>query len=182
MTRDSGWLVIILYVAILALGGGVGACTGVYGEPLPSAVVGAALSSPVGLITAAWAARRRRRLGGSRRITWAALGVVTLVLFAFGSAPPEGIPIWNPLADTEIAPSYSDEKFAMVQTGMPSSELLSLLGAPVSKRLVGADGVEEIWAYSRDGASGSGDFAWKERAVLLRSGRVVSKWDRWRFD
>lgn len=91
---------------------------------------------------------------------------------------------WAPAPASTESPcrAQCDEKFATVQSGMSSSDLVSLLGAPLSKRLLGADLEEEIWAYSRDGASRWGDFAWKERAVLLRSGRVLDKWDRWRFD
>jgi hypothetical protein len=91
-----------------------------------------------------------------------------LLCFSLGQAVlGEGQHPLKPDIDTQFSMGYTDEAFAQLQVGMDSTQVLQLLGMPLSVQHW--ENCEQEWAFSQDGKAWPADFAWMNRAVVLDS-------------
>lgn len=181
-------LFLLLLIGIAAIGGIFGIVLNIWGDPVPSFIAGAGMLGPIALAIAFWVAQRRAK---PRRIisisTLLPCGVIVGILFfVMFPAPPEGKCIFSPDIDTRYAAGYSDGAFASVTIGMTESNVLHILGKPISTQAQSLwpypGDAEILWWYSSDGACSWSDFAWRAPIVGIRNGIVVSKWTVWCYD
>lgn len=180
---------LLLQGVLAAIGGLVGMVGRIYDSPLGGFIAGTCLFSLPAFLLAFFLSTCSRK--PARRV---ALGVFTIFLVGTGflslvcfPAPPEGKNLLCPDCDTRFAAGYTDEGFAKVRPGMTEQDLVSLLGQPVHRqtewfRQPFLAGAEVLWWYSSDGASTSGDYAWRAPIVGLRQGVVVTNYIVWCYD
>lgn len=99
-------------------------------------------------------------------------GVLLLVVVLWVYGHLEAYCYFWPSIDTTFATGYTEQSFKRVVTGMPATEVESLLGQPLLMTTNKNGSVE--WAYSNDGKCWWGDFAWLNRAIVFSNGTVVS--------
>jgi hypothetical protein len=96
--------------------------------------------------------------------------------------------VW-PSIGTRFAGDYSEGRFARVKPGMSHTDVLRLLGEPLSKGFNGPPAPsgwtlwrrgDETWQYARDTSSRGGDWAWLSREIVFRDGLVVQT-VRWTY-
>ena len=179
---------LILHIGISAIGGILGIVLGIWDSPLSSYMAGAGMLGPIALTIALWLAKRKAQprmlvFVSALLIFGVCVGLLFLLMFP---APPEGKLIFKPDIDTCFADGYSDAAFASVTIGMAASDVLALLGEPMSTQERSSwpypGDAETLWWYSSDGACSWGDFAWRAPIVGIRDDVVVSKWTVWCYD
>lgn len=170
------------------MGGILGIALGIWHSPLSSYVAGAGMLGPVALTIAFWIAKQKTQprtpvFVSAVIICGIWVGLLFLVMFP---APPEGKFIFKPDIDTRFADGYSDAAFATVAIGMNVSDVLALLGEPISTYESAnwsfPGDAKTLWWYASDGACAWGDFAWRAPIIGIRDGVVVSKWTQWCYD
>lgn len=92
---------------------------------------------------------------------------------------------WVPYIDTQMAPSFTPEKWTAVKTGMTRQQVHALLGEPLSESTIAKSSMRPANCsleenYSKDGKWKWADFAWCSFDIYYDSNLVVIKKDsRW---
>lgn len=103
-----------------------------------------------------------------------------------GIVPMESVFIFHPAIDTVTTPGFDRLAFLEIAPGMSESQVLELVGEPAARRVVESPGCradfDQVWGYSRDGACGWCDAAWRSYTVYFRAGSVVQATELWHCD
>ena len=75
---------------------------------------------------------------------------------------------WVMMPRTAYAPGYSEKNFSKIKIGMPSDDVVALIGNPVD-----GPGGSGNWMYSHPGHSPIPWIHWNERGLTVSNGVVV---------
>ncbi len=115
------------------------------------------------------------------------LFVTVLITFLIGAGLTiEGINIFSPFIDTQLAPNYSPEKFDLIKLGQSVKEVETVLGKPLYHHVDSLNNKFE-YDYTNDGKlrsnKKSGDFAWYRSSIYFdEAGKVIDIDKGWSFD
>jgi outer membrane protein assembly factor BamE (lipoprotein component of BamABCDE complex) len=97
---------------------------------------------------------------------------------------------WNPYIDTVFPKSFIIDNLDKVEVGMEKSNVIELIGEPLSihKSRTMADNENyyysenETYYYSEDGKAKIGDWAWLQIRIQFQDNVVTDIYIRWAYD